>query len=256
MIGIYKIINLKNNKVYIGQSINIKKRWNSYKNRPFFKYDSGYNTAIYAAIRKYGLEYFQFEVIEVCLEEELDKKEQYWIEKTNSLIPNGYNILRGGKLYERTPNKCIECGEPVHKKNNLCRICSRRRTRVVEWPEPLIIGQLVKEKGFVQTGKQFGVTDNAVKKWCKSYGIPYLKQELIKWYNDQIGVETKIKQKQPYKRPVQQLDLKNNIVNVFDSASSAARFFGRKEGSNIIRVCRGQRETAYGYKWQYLDTEE
>ena len=63
MIGIYKITNTINNKVYIGQSIDIAKRWREHKRRAFVQ-NKEYNKYLYNAFRKYGLENFSFEVIE------------------------------------------------------------------------------------------------------------------------------------------------------------------------------------------------
>ena len=49
--GIYKITNLINNKVYIGQSIDIERRWQEHR-----KLCKTGNALIYKAFRKYGLE--------------------------------------------------------------------------------------------------------------------------------------------------------------------------------------------------------
>lgn len=92
MIGIYKITNMINNKCYIGQSTNIKKRWNRHKNGPFNKKYKEYNCPLYRAIRKYGLENFNFEIIEECRKEDLEDKELFWIRLYNSNNKNfGYN---------------------------------------------------------------------------------------------------------------------------------------------------------------------
>lgn len=49
-------------------------------------------------MRKYGLENFQFEIIEYCKKEELDEKEQYWINHyASNEKQNGYNIASGGQ---------------------------------------------------------------------------------------------------------------------------------------------------------------
>lgn len=58
--GIYKIQNLINGKIYIGQSKNIEKRWLRHKTTAFNKNDHSYNLPLYRAIRKYGLENFSF----------------------------------------------------------------------------------------------------------------------------------------------------------------------------------------------------
>lgn len=98
--GIYKITNLVNGKVYIGQSIDIHRRWNNHKRKTFIKSDEQYNYPLYRAFRKYGLDNFSFEIIEECSEEELNKKEIYYIDLYRTYIcwkdSNGYNQTLGG----------------------------------------------------------------------------------------------------------------------------------------------------------------
>jgi len=38
---------------------------------------------------------------------------------------------------------------------------------------------MIKTKSFVNIGKLYGVSDNAVRKWCKYYGLPYRKRDII-----------------------------------------------------------------------------
>ena len=93
---IYKISNRVNNKVYIGQTIRtLEERLK----RHFHDAESNPNTKIYfqRAIRKYGKENFYIEQIDTAkTQEELNKKEQFWIEKFDS-ITNGYNTAIGGE---------------------------------------------------------------------------------------------------------------------------------------------------------------
>ena len=56
--GIYKITNLLNGKCYIGQSINIQKRWTNHKTSYKNPNKDCYNYPLYKAFRKYGLENF------------------------------------------------------------------------------------------------------------------------------------------------------------------------------------------------------
>ena len=99
--GIYKITNLVNGKMYIGQSIDIYKRWKEHKATSLNTESQAYNYPIYCAFRKYGFENFKFEVIEECSTDKLDEKEIYYIEKYNSYIggenANGYNLTTGGE---------------------------------------------------------------------------------------------------------------------------------------------------------------
>lgn len=95
--GIYMIKNLKNGHIYIGQSKNIRKRYFSHHRTDFLnEKNCCFNTKIYQALRKYGLENFEISVIEECSVQELDKKETYWIGYYNS-YKNGYNSTEGGQ---------------------------------------------------------------------------------------------------------------------------------------------------------------
>ena len=65
--GIYKIENIVNGKVYIGQSTDIFYRIMNHKSETFNPNSTSYNSPIHRAIRKYGIERFTFEIIDFCL---------------------------------------------------------------------------------------------------------------------------------------------------------------------------------------------
>lgn len=88
MVGIYKITNSINGKIYIGQSINIERRFSEHCRKN--------ETLIDKEIQKIGKDFFTFEVIEKCSLSELDNREIYWIKYYNSLFPSGYNCTEGG----------------------------------------------------------------------------------------------------------------------------------------------------------------
>lgn len=98
MIGIYKIENLINHKVYIGQSINIAHRWKQHKYCVIHNKNNEY--PLYRAIHKYGIDNFDFSVLQECSKEELNELEIYWIKYYDS-YKNGYNQTEGGnsKIY-------------------------------------------------------------------------------------------------------------------------------------------------------------
>lgn len=94
---VYKITNAINGKIYVGQTRQpLYKRWWRHCN-------NGKCPAITSAIKKYGVENFTIEVIDTATSlEELNEKERQWIEKLNTLAPNGYNLRTGGDSYEVT----------------------------------------------------------------------------------------------------------------------------------------------------------
>lgn len=88
---IYKITNLINGKLYIGQTTrSIEERFKQHL-KP-----SNRCTILKEAIKKYGRENFKIELIEICKKEDLDIKEIFWIKELNTISPNGYNIVGGG----------------------------------------------------------------------------------------------------------------------------------------------------------------
>lgn len=94
---IYKITNLINNKVYIGQTIQLpEKRWNAHKSKS--RTYEGSDVPLLNAIRKHRIKNFTFEPICSCFDiGELNRKEIYFIEKYKSTNRDfGYNIHPGG----------------------------------------------------------------------------------------------------------------------------------------------------------------
>lgn len=91
---IYKITNLVNNKIYIGQTSNFELRIKQHMNSVNFK---NVNMPIKHAIIKYGWNNFKTEIIEKCCISDINEKEVYWIKYYNSRVPNGYNIKQGGE---------------------------------------------------------------------------------------------------------------------------------------------------------------
>lgn len=92
-VGIYQIINLLNGKSYIGQSNQIEKRWINHKIASTNKKDKGYEYPLYRAFRKYGIDNFEFIILEKCSVEKLDERECYWIEQKKP----EYNQTAGGE---------------------------------------------------------------------------------------------------------------------------------------------------------------
>lgn len=97
---VYQILNLINNKKYIGITKDIHERWQYHKTRAFQVNHKEYHKVLYQAIRKYGLENFQLSILEENLTpEEACIKEKYWIQKLNTMSHDyGYNVTPGGEL--------------------------------------------------------------------------------------------------------------------------------------------------------------
>lgn len=68
---------------------------------------------------------------------------------------------------------CPICGKPVTKHGYMCEECGHKSERRVERPNREELKSLIRQNSFLQISKQFGVSDNAIRKWCKSYNLPY-----------------------------------------------------------------------------------
>jgi len=108
---VYKATNKVNGKVYIGiTSATLEKRIKQHEER---SRTQKHNYKFYNAIRKYGIDSFNFEAIDMARDQtELQSKEIYWIKYFNS-FKNGYNSTFGGegsnRKYESWHNGCIDC---------------------------------------------------------------------------------------------------------------------------------------------------
>lgn len=113
---IYCFTNKINGKKYIGQTRNPKDRYLSHihydmnnKNSP------GYNLPLPRAMRKYGLDNFEYEILAKDIEDDdtLNSLEEYYIKKFESLITqHGYNIRTGGMAGKN----CIPKNDETKKK--------------------------------------------------------------------------------------------------------------------------------------------
>ena len=112
--GIYKITNKLNNNSYIGQSVDIFKRWLAHINPK-----KSPDMIISKAIMKHGVENFTFEVLEFCKSEDLNALEKNWIARYDT-YKNGYNATSGGdsrdyKLGKLTEEKVTKIRELLHE---------------------------------------------------------------------------------------------------------------------------------------------
>lgn len=101
MTGIYKITNMSNGKVYVGQSKDIEVRWQQHKDElekgkhcnKSMQYDYKRNPSA-----------FVFEVLEECHLSLLNMREKYWIDQYKSTDKRkGYNLTKGGGPKRKGP---------------------------------------------------------------------------------------------------------------------------------------------------------
>ena len=110
------------------------------------------------------------------------------IENLQILCPNCHTQTEnyGSKNIKRH-NYCADCGNEIALESTWCVKCAAKHNRVYKVDkdkrpskEELLI--LIQTKPFTEIGRMYNVSDNTIRKWCKSVGLPSTKKEL-KLYN-------------------------------------------------------------------------
>ena len=95
IIGIYKITNQETKECYIGQSVDIAKRWKDHA-KCGLDIDRPQGNKLYQNMIEYGLWNFTFELLEECPREQLNEKEKFYISLYDS-CNYGFNSTIGNK---------------------------------------------------------------------------------------------------------------------------------------------------------------
>lgn len=170
---IYKIVNKQTNKTYIGQTVqDLNERWKQHKktnsNCRYLKF----------AIKKYGIENFDFKLICICFDNDLDKYECYYMKKYNTIVPDGYNLKEGGnsgRHNEETKKKISESIKNTLKNNNTKLIISEEtRKKISEKNSKYKVFQIDKDdnkiinifNGYSEAAKSVGVSKSCIRDVC------------------------------------------------------------------------------------------
>lgn len=234
--GIYKIVNLVNNKIYVGSSSDLKRR--KYDHFYDLKNNKHKNNYLQNSFNKYKEKNFMFIVLEyidnIENKEEFKQlildRENYWIKELNACDNNfGYNMCK-------IADSCLgrECSDSTRKKLE------------------------IKNKGQVPWIKGKGHSDCTREKLRKSklgelnpmYGKHHSKEHRMKISISNIGKklskESIEKRSEKKRKKVINLDTRK----IFNSITEAAEYYSIPIPS-IGQVCLGNRKTTGGYRWEY-----
>src|SRR5438309_11361208 len=130
---IYKATNKTNGKAYIGQTTaTLANRIASHVREAHYGRRS--KSVFHNALRKYGLDNFETEVLETCdTIDQLNDKERHWIASLKTISPNGYNIEPGGRHFPMSEaTKAKLRGRKVTEETRQ-KISQIARNRSPEW---------------------------------------------------------------------------------------------------------------------------
>lgn len=242
MIGIYKIENIVNNKVYIGQSIDIYTRW--YNHRSELNGNRHHNEHLQNAWNKYKENNFTFTIIEECRIEELDNKEIYWIEYYNAFDSQyGYNMTLGGQGNHGYSwnDEDKERLSKIHNPNSVLQI-DLKGNIVERWRSG---SYAARETGYPISGIMNCVRDDGDQ--YQAHGYIWLYEEVFndKNFNIQEYISNHIKEKER----IFQYDLYGTLVKVWNNTSEIIACFGlgSKEYKTIFKCIKHITKSYNGY---------
>jgi group I intron endonuclease len=236
IIGIYKITN-PNNEVYVGQSINIKNRKDSYRRLACKKQPKIYNSLI-----KYGWNAHKKDILEICSIKQLDEKEIYWKQYYLDQVGEDWNKVLFCDLYDTGGGPKSE----QHKQNISSSLKNKPKSEQHKQnmklahlgkKRPKYIGEKISES---KTG-----TKQIRTKRRKDVGISKSSEHRKKMSLSKIG-----KPSTNPKKAVLQYDKQDNLIKEWSSISEAGKILNI-HFTNISSCCLGNYKTAGGFVWKY-----
>ena len=226
---IYKITNLINNKVYIGQTINsLEQRLSRHKQDAL---SGRLNTHFARAIRKYGIDNFIAEVIDTAQsQEELTQKEYYWIGYYHA-CEQGYNET----------NNMFKCGGNTYAnkdKKEMCEISSKIRASKIGGKNPA--AKKIKCKNMITNEELFfdslsecqrffeESNHNFITRRCLGKTKCLYKKEWAFAYAEDNYHDFSVRKGSTRAQPIEVYDLETNESHIFPSYTSAEEFYHTK----------------------------
>jgi len=97
----------------------------------------------------------------------------------NKLTENKLDLSNAPKgIRFRSYSTCVDCGKQIDAHSTRCDECNKKLQRKVERPNKEKLNELIRSKPFTAIAKDYGVSDKAIVKWCKYYGLPYRKKDI------------------------------------------------------------------------------
>ena len=243
---IYKIENLLNHKIYIGQTTKERATDRFSQHRYLARHPEQETSISYLhrAMSKYGVDNFSFEVIEEVEDSLLNEREQYWIKEKNSLTPNGYNMTKGGEGsigFSRTQTEEEREKRSISVKkfyeDNPEAIEKLRERTLQLWQDENYRKRVTEsnKKFYAEHPDMFKGENNPM------YGKHHSEEALKKIRSHAATRKNKIAQ----------LDKDTlEIIKIYDGIKDAEKALGVSHG--WISKAAKQNKIAYGYRWKLM----
>ena len=256
--GIYRILNTKNNKSYVGSSFRLHERYIQHKNN--LDKNKHPNLHLQQSYNKYGRDFFVFIILEICSIEHFVEKEQFYVDKHKSNNKEfGYNkrvIVESNrghtfKMSQSSKEKLrkigIERGKTVEFKSFMSSVHKNKivstetRVKNSSSQKGKVLSQKTKDKiGLNFKGKSLSQEHknkiSLSKKGIRTVVIDFTEE-----------VRNKISQAK--KKKIVKLSICGEELEVFNSVTTASKSVGLSL-SSISKALKNKDYVAGGYKWK------
>jgi group I intron endonuclease len=258
MVGIYKIINPKG-KIYIGQSIDIERRFYEYQK----KIRCYSQKKLHNSLIKYGVDNHIFTIVEECDINSLNDRERYWQDYYN-VLTEGLNLLltnstqKSGEIHNETKDKIssslidyFDSLSDENKKEIYGKSSLKRIGKLGNRKNSILTDEHRKKISESNKGRIF--SDETKEKIRKS-----MLGRNITW-GDKISESLKgrpnLKNKGNGNKPILQFDKENVLIKEWSSITEASNVLGISFNS-ISNNLTGYSKTSKGFIWKYKNNDD
>lgn len=241
--GIYKILNIKNNKLYVGSALSVYSRLNTHKR--LLNNKKHPNSHLQKSWEKYGLENFIFEIIEECDVNLLQEREEYYIkhyQANNNKF--GYN-----KRINCKTNLGLKYSDE-HKKNLSLAHMGIKRTE--EAHKKIVQSQYKKVYKYDLDGNFLMEYDSvqSAGKECEAHpaNISMCARGIIKKTKNFIWSYEKVDKINVIKKKVLQFTKNGEFVKEWENAINAVKFY---KCIWLYNCLKDNSKNCVGFKWKY-----
>ena len=282
---IYKITNLINGKIYIGQTNNPKRREREHFSLASSILEDNDGKILYNALLKYGPQNFSFEIIEdKC--EDYNEKEKFWIKTLNTLIPFGYNMTEGGEappvfhgeqhpmathflnevneIRDLLANTKLSISEIAKQTNYSISSIHRINSGLLWYDENIIYPIRIENTALFKKERMENIIYDLLnshltqKEIATKYNVSRTTVTAINRGQNfyQKDIDYPIRKQDQHSKPIKMIEITTGkTFKEFSNATEATKYLNlpKRAASNIRACANGKIKTAYGYIWSFIN---